>query len=105
MGGTFFSKRDWGRMGRVLAGESQMLLRIIKKVLKRARYPSRKFKYANNPYTDHQHVVLLALRQHFRRSYVDFCERKEVCTPILDKLGVGKVPHRATVCKLSAERI
>jgi hypothetical protein len=71
------------------------------RVLKRARYPLRRSKYANHLYTDHQHVVLLALRQHFRKSYRDFCEMMEVCTEILDELGLRRVPHWTTLNKFS----
>ena len=80
------------------------LVRIVrrqKRVLKRARYPLRGSKYANHLYTDHQHVVLLALRQHFRKSYRDFCEMIEVCTAILDELGLRRVPHWTTLHKFS----
>lgn len=80
------------------------LVRIVRRqkmVLKRARYPLRGSKYANHLYTDHQHVVLLALRQHFRRSYRDFCEILEVCTPLLEELGLGRVPHWTTLQKFS----
>jgi hypothetical protein len=80
------------------------LVRIVrrqKRVLKRARYPLRGSKYANHLYTDHQHVVLLALRQHFRRSYRDFCEVLEVCTSLLEELELKKVPHWTTLHKFS----
>ena len=80
------------------------LVRIVrrqKRVLRRARYPLRGSKYANHLYTDHQHVVLLALRQQFRKSYRDFCELLEVCTEILDELGMKKVPHWTTLHKFS----
>ena len=80
------------------------LVRIVrrqKKVLRRTRYPLRESKYANHLYTDHQHVVLLALRQHFRKSYRDFCEEIEVRTLILDELGLKKVPHWTTLHKFS----
>ena len=69
--------------------------------MKRARYPLRGSKYANHLYTDHQHVVLLALRQHFRKSYRDFCEVIEVCTELLDELGMTRVPHWTTLHKFS----
>jgi transposase len=80
------------------------LVRIVrrqKRVLKRARYPLRGSRYANHLYTDHQHVVLLALRQHFRKSYRDFCDMIEVCTALLDELGLKKVPHWTTLQKFS----
>jgi len=80
------------------------LVRIVrrqKRVLKRARYPLRGSRYANHLYTDHQHVILLALRQHFRKSYRDFCEMIEACTEVLDELGLRRVPHWTTLQKFS----
>jgi len=76
-------------------------VRRQKKVLRRARYPLRESKYANHLYTDHQHVVLLALRQHFRKSYRDLCEEIEVCTLLLEELGLRRVPHWTTLHKFS----
>ncbi len=80
------------------------LVRIVRRqrrVLRRARYPLRGSKYANHLYTDHQHVVLLALRQHFRKSYRDFCEILEVCDSLLEELGLRRVPHWTTLHKFS----
>jgi len=80
------------------------LVRIVRRqmrVLKRSRYPLRNSRYANHLYTDHQHVVLLALRQHFRRSYRGFCEEIGICTPILEELGLKRVPHWTTLHKFS----
>ncbi len=65
------------------------IVRCQKRILKRARYPLRSSKYANHLYTDHQHVVLLALC-HFRKSYRDFCEIVEVCTLLLAELGLRR---------------
>jgi hypothetical protein len=62
-------------------------------VLKRARYPHRSSKYANHLYDVHQHVVLHALQEYMRKSLRGFCEIMEICTPILDELGLKKVPH------------
>jgi hypothetical protein len=77
------------------------IVRVQKRVLKRARYPLRGSRYANHLYTDHQHVVLLALRQHFRKSYRDFCDEVEVCTSLLEELELKKVPHWTTLQKFS----
>ena len=80
------------------------LVRVVrrqKKVLERARHPLRGSRYANHLYTDHQHVVLLALRKHFGMSYRDFCGMIEVCTEILDELGLRRVPHWTTLHKFS----
>jgi len=80
------------------------LVRIVRRqmrVLKRSRYPLRNSRFANHLYTDHQHVVLLALRQHFRKSYRDFCEILEVCDSLLEELGLRRVPHWTTLHKFS----
>jgi len=80
------------------------LVRIVrrqKRVLKRARYPHRSSKYANHLYDDHQHVILLALRQQWKMPYRDFCDMIEVCTLLLDELGLGRVPHWTTLHKFS----
>jgi len=81
------------------------LLRIVirqKRILKRVRYPLRRSKYSNHVYTDHQHVILLVLRQHFKKSYREFCYIMEVCTELCDEIGLNKVPHWTTLQKFSA---
>ena len=81
------------------------LVRIVrrqKRVLERARYPRRASKYANHLYSDHQHIILLALRQHFRKSYRDFCDLMDACTLVLEELGLKKAPHWTTLQKFSA---
>jgi len=40
-------------------------------------------------------------KEHFRKSYRDFCEEIEVCTEILDELGLRRVPHWTTLHKFS----
>jgi len=80
------------------------LVRIVvrmSKVLKRARYPHRQSKYANHIYDDRQHVILLALRQHLRKSYRDACDILEACDSILEALGLTRVPHWTTLQKFS----
>jgi hypothetical protein len=66
-----------------------------------ATYPLRVSRYANHLYTDHQLVVLLAERQHLRKSCRDFCEMIEVCTSLLEELELKKVPHRTKPHKSS----
>jgi len=81
------------------------LVRIVmrqKRILERARYPLRRSKYSNHVYTDHQHVILLVLRQHFKKSYREFCHIMEVCTELRDEIGLDKVPHWTTLQKFSA---
>ena len=81
------------------------LVRIVrrqKRILERARFPLRRSKYANHIYSDHQHVILLALRQQLRKSYRDFCDLMEACDSILNELGLTRVPHWTTLQKFSA---
>ena len=78
------------------------LVRIVrrqKKVLKRARYPLRGSKHANHLHTNHQHVVLLALRQQWNTARRDFCDLMGVQTPILDELDMARMPHWAALHK------
>ena len=80
------------------------LVRIVrrqKRVLRRARYPHRRSKYANHLYDDPQHVILRLLQEHMRKSLRSFSETMEVCTPILDELGLKRVPHWTTLHKFS----
>jgi len=71
-------------------------------MLKRARYPLRRSRYANHVYDDRQHLILLVLRQHFRMPYRQFCETMEVCTVLTGEIGLSKVPHFTTLQKFSA---
>jgi len=72
------------------------------RILKRTRYPPRRSKYSNNSYSDHQHVAMLVLRQHFAVSYRDFCEVLEVCTLLVNEIGLRRVPHFTTLQKFSS---
>jgi len=76
-------------------------VRRQKRVLKRARYPHRRSKYANHLYDDRQHVILLALRQHLKMTYRDICELMEVCGALLEEMGLRRVPHWTTLHKFS----
>jgi len=78
------------------------IVRRQKRILKRARFPLRRSKYANHVYSDHQHVILLALRQQLRKSYRDFCDLMEACDSILNELGLERMPHWTTLQKFSA---
>jgi len=87
------------------SAKEHKLVRIVirqKRILERARYPLRRSKYSNHIYNDHQHIILLALRQHFRKSYREFCDIMEICTSLLDEIGLKKVPHWTTLQKFSA---
>ncbi len=78
------------------------LVRRQLRILDRARYPRRRSKYANHLYDDRLHIVLLVLRQHFGKSYRDFTDLIEVCTPLLEVLGLRRVPHFTTLHKFAA---
>jgi len=87
------------------SAKEHKLVRIVirqKRILERARYPLRRSKYSNHIYNDHQHVILLALRQHFKKSYREFCEIMGVSTELLDEIGLKKAPHWTTLQKFSA---
>ncbi len=71
-------------------------------MLKRARYPLRRSKFANHLYNDRQHVIMLVLRQHFRMPYRQFCETMEVCNVLTGEIGLSRVPHFTTLQKFSA---
>jgi len=73
----------------------------MKAALKRARFPLRRSKYSDHVYDDQQHVILLVLRQYFGMSYREFCDLMEVCTLLLEELGLDKVPHWTTLQKFS----
>jgi hypothetical protein len=67
--------------------------RCQKRDIKRARCPFRGSWYADYTYTDYQHEVLLARRQHFRRSYTDFCKEVGSMHALLDEIGLRKASH------------
>ena len=81
------------------------LVRVVrrqKKVLRRARYPLRPSKYSNHVYDDHQHLIMLVLRQYVHMPYRDFCDLMAVCTLLLEELELDEVPHFTTLQKFSA---
>ncbi len=85
--------------------KERKLVRAVRRqqrMLKRARYPLRRSKYANHLYDDRQHVIMLVLRQHFRMPYRQFCETMGVCTVLTGEIGLSSVPHFTTLQKFSA---
>jgi len=85
--------------------KERKLVRVVrkqKKVLRRARYPLRPSNYSNHVYNDHQHLIMLVLKQYFHVSYRDFCDLMAVCTVLLEELELGEVPHFTTLQKFSA---
>ncbi len=76
-------------------------MRRHNRILKRVRYPLRGSRYANHLYTDHPHAILLALRQHFRKSYRNFCDKMRVHTRLREELGLRRVSRWTTLQKFS----
>ncbi len=77
-------------------------IKFVKQILKNLQnLKVRKFsnKYSKKIYNNHIHIVLLALRQLMDKSYREFTDIIEVCTEILNLLGINKVPHFTTLQK------
>lgn len=77
-------------------------IKLVKQILKnlehlRVRRYSHKF--SKKMYGNWTHIVLLALRQRMDKSYREFIAILEVCTEILDMLGIAKTPHFTTLQK------
>lgn len=82
-------------------------IKFVKKILKnlnnlRVRKYSNKF--SKKTYSNWIHIVLLALRQRMDKSYREFTDILDVCTEILNLLGMTKVPHFTTLQK-AAKRL
>ena len=56
-------------------------------------------KFSKKTFNNWTHIVLLALRQRIDKSYREFCDIIDVCTEILNLLGISKVPHFTTLQK------
>lgn len=78
-------------------------VRIAKAVLlacKRACVPLYSNKYSRRDYTQHQHTALLVLKERMRKDYREFTQDfLPVSRPILDALGLDKIPHFTTLNK------
>jgi len=82
-------------------------IRLVKQILRnlenlRVRKYSHKF--SKKMYGNWIHIVLLALRQRMDKSYREFVDILEVCTEILNLLGITKAPHFTTLQK-AAKRL
>src|SRR3989344_1236668 len=71
------------------------------KNLRIRRYSS---KFSKNMYGNWTHIVLLALRQKFDKSYREIEDILDVCTEILKLLGIKEAPHFTTLQK-AAKRL
>ena len=78
----------------------KQILRNLKN-LRIRRYSS---KFSKKMYGNWTHIVLLALRQKFDKSYREIEDILDVCTEILELLGIKEAPHFTTLRK-SAERL
>lgn len=72
--------------------------RIIK-VLTHSRVRKYSHKFSKKMYGNWTHIVLLALKQEFDKSYRALEEILEVCTEILNLLGIKQTPHFTTLQK------
>lgn len=72
--------------------------------LKRLRIRKFSSKFSKRTYSNWVLIVLLALQQRMDKSYREFCDILDVCTEILNLLGIAKVPHFTTLQK-AAKRL
>lgn len=85
-----------------MKGKEKRYIKFVKQILKNLEnLRVRKFssKYAKRIYNNYVHIVLLALRQLMDKSYREFIDIIEVCTEILNLLGISKAPHYTTLQK------
>ncbi len=80
------------------------LVKRLASCLKRLSVRKYNSKYSKRVFNNWIHVILLALRQRMDKSYREFCDIIDVCTEILDLLGISKVPHFTTLQK-AAKRL
>ncbi len=82
-------------------------IKLVKQLtgcLKRLKVRKHNSKYSKKTFNNWIHIILLALRQRMDKSYREFCDIMDVCTEILDLLGVNKTPHFTTLQK-AAKRL
>jgi len=82
-------------------------IKLVKKILiclKRLRVRRFNSKFSKKIFNNWVHIVLLALRQRMDKSYREFCDVMDVCTEILNLLGIKKAPHFTTLQK-AAKRL
>lgn len=82
-------------------------IKLVKRLLKnlqnlRIRRYSHKF--SKKMYGNWTHIVLLVLRQRIDKSYREFVAILDVCTEILNVLGIAQAPHFTTLQK-AAKRL
>lgn len=77
--------------------------RILKN-LKNLRVRKYSHKFSKKMYGNWTHIILLALKQEFDKSYRDIENILDICTEILELLGIKQVPHFTTLQK-AAKRL
>jgi hypothetical protein len=87
--------------GRLTENKIFRAVRGLKARLVRLAFPLYRGARSNHLYTQHQHLVLLVLRQWMGKSYREFCEWMGMCTKVLSLLGIGRMPHFTTLHKFS----
>lgn len=80
------------------------LVKQLASCLQRLRVRRRNSKYSKKTFNNWIHIILLALRQRMDKSYREFCDIIEVCTEILNLLGISQAPHFTTLQK-AAKRL
>ena len=80
------------------------LVKQLTSCLKRLRVRKYNSKYSKKTFNNWVHIILLALRQRMDKSYREFCDIIDVCTEILNLLGLSKAPHFTTLQK-AAKRL
>ena len=80
------------------------LVKQLASCLKRLKVRKHNSKYSKKTFNNWIHIILLALRQRMDKSYREFCDIIDVCTEILDLLGINKTPHFTTLQK-AAKRL
>lgn len=76
----------------------------IASCLKRLRVRKYSSRYSKKIFNNWIHIILLAIRQRMDKSYREFCDIIDVCTEILNLLGISQAPHFTTLQK-AAKRL
>lgn len=79
-------------------------LEQITRNLKNLRVRKHSSKFSKKIFNNWIHICLLALRQRMDKSYREFVDILDVCTEILNFLGITKAPHFTTLQK-AAKRL
>lgn len=77
-------------------------IKFVKRILgclQRLRVRNCSSKFSKKTYGNWVHIALLAMRQRMDKSYREFCDIIDVCTEVLDLLGIVKAPHFSTLQK------